>query len=319
MAGAPARFNDVSDGRLDRLNGLDATLEELELRLQKLQLEEERLRGVEQNLLDASTRRIHDFERRLEHEWLALRQLHEEPLKLLNQHAASTVDSCLSVVREALAVARSHTAEPEAVATVAPDFAHERATGKYLVATIILLLLAVATLAVVGYRFRSDLKRMEMRAAAAEESTSQLRRLMDKQIQGSQQTLQRLSAEALSTAARAERLANILAAPDVRAYPLRGQRTAAAAEGQVSFSASRGLALTASRLPPAPADRVYQVWVTTPRGPVSLGFVSPDAMGRVSAAHDVPSEISESIIGFMLSAEPTGGSVKPTGPIVLTS
>src|SRR5918995_1464765 len=39
------------------------------------------LTKLEQELLEASTRRIHDFERRLELEWEALRQLHEEPLK----------------------------------------------------------------------------------------------------------------------------------------------------------------------------------------------------------------------------------------------
>ena len=36
---------------------------------------------LQQELLEASTRRIHDFERRLELEWEALRQLHEERLK----------------------------------------------------------------------------------------------------------------------------------------------------------------------------------------------------------------------------------------------
>lgn len=319
MAGAPARFNDVSDGRLDRLNGLDARLQELEQRLQNLHLADERVRDLEQNLLDASASRIHDFERRLEYEWLALRQLHEEPLKILNQHTTSTVETCLNVVREALAVMRSHGAQPEPTAVAALDPPHERASGRYLVATIILLLVAVATLAVLGYRFRTELEAMETRTAAAEERTSQLTRLLDTQIKGSEQTLQRLSAEALTTAARAERLANVLAAPDVRTYPLRGQRTAAAAEGQVFFSPSRGVVLTASRLPPTQADQVYQVWVTTTRGPISLGFASPDALGRASAAHDISPDVSDTVIGFMLSLEPTGGNVKPAGPIVLTS
>ena len=42
---------------------------------------DERFEDLEKNLLDQSARRIHEFERRLEHEWIALRQLHEEPLK----------------------------------------------------------------------------------------------------------------------------------------------------------------------------------------------------------------------------------------------
>jgi hypothetical protein len=39
------------------------------------------LTKLEQQLLEASTRRIHEFERRIELEWEALRQLHEERLK----------------------------------------------------------------------------------------------------------------------------------------------------------------------------------------------------------------------------------------------
>ena len=313
MGAAPARFNNPSE---DRVGRLDSRLEDIEQRLLDLQLEEERLRRLEQNLLDASARRIHDFERRLEHEWLALRQLHEEPLKALNQHATSTVEASLNVVRESLELLRARPPESTAAAPVEPP--QEQST-KYPRSTIIVVLAAVAALGLLYYRFASELERMETRTAAAEERTSQLQQLITKQIQDSERTVQRLSAESMTTAARAERLANILAAPDVRTYPLRGQRTSAAAEGQLFFSPSRGVALTASRVPSAPANQVFQVWVTTTRGPVSLGFASPDALGRASASFEMPAEIADAVIGFMLTQEPAGGSAKPTGPAVLAS
>jgi hypothetical protein len=310
MAGAPARFNDVSDG-----DGLEDRLADLEQRLQTLQIDEERLRNAEQNALDASARRIHDFERRLELEWLALRQLHEEPLKNLQHHTA-TIDTCLNLVREALQLLRDRITEPAPVVDV--DQPHDHTTRRPHVATIVIVI-AVAMLAFVSYHLWSQLEDANARSAAAQERTSQLHQLVLKQIQESERTVQRLSAETLTTAARAERLANVLAAPDVRMYPLRGQRPAAAAEGQVFFSPSRGVLMTASRLPPASAEQAYQIWATTQRGPVSLGFASIDALGRASTAFETPPELSQSIVGFIVTVEPTGGSVKPTGSIVLAS
>lgn len=319
MSGAPARFTELSDGRLvDRVARLDARLDDLQTRLESLQLEEERLRAAEKSLLDASARRIHEFERRLEHEWLALRQLHEEPLKTLNQRTASTVETCLNVVHDALALLRERARATDEEPSAAVERPQRRTTGLQR-ASFIVLFAAVGVLGFLHYVARTELDEIRARAAAAEARTNEVERRTAKQIQDSEQTVQRLSGEALTTAGRAERLANILAAPDVRAHTLRGQRSSAAAEGIVLFSASRGVALTASRLSPLPADRVYQVWVTTTRGPISLGFASPDALGRASAAFDVPSELAGTIIGFMMSLEPTGGSPTPTAPIVLAS
>jgi hypothetical protein len=313
MVGAPARFDEFSDGRADRL---DAKLTDLEQRLKTLQLEDERLRSVEQSLLDASARRIHEFERRLEHEWLALRQLHEESLKHPGPQAAA-IDTSLNLVREALELLHSRGAEP--IAATAVDLPQTFATRPYSRAAIIFVVVALAALAFFGYRLERRLTDIDARTAAADERTSQLQQRLTKQSQELEQTVEHLTGEALTTAARAERLANVLAASDVLTYPLHGQRTAAAAEGHVFFSSSRGVVMTASHLPPAPADQIYQVWATTTRGPVSLGFASPDARGRASAAFDPPPELLPGLIGFMLTVEPARGSLKPTGPTVLAS
>lgn len=321
MGGAPPRSNDVVDDRVDRL---DTHLQDVEHRLRTWQLEEERIRGLEKNLLDASSRRIHDFERRLEHEWIALRQLHEEPLKTLEQRTSIITESSLKVVAEALALLRSrlppetHVSAPDEHAQPAPYATawHPRKTMFVLIAALAAL---TAFSAHTRWRLGTEVRETAARAAAADARVTQLQQLVETRDRDTGQTVQRLTAEALTSAARAERLANVLAASDVRVYPMRGQRTAAAAAGQVLFSPSRGIALTASNVPPTPSDQVHQVWLTTTRGAISLGFVSPDAQGRIATAIEAPPELPGSVIGFMLSLEPTGGNLKPTGPIVLTS
>ena len=102
MAPAPVRFNDGVENRLARF---DARFEELE-----------------KNLLDQSAHRIHEFERRLEHEWIALRQLHEEPLKTFEQRTTALAERCLEIVSEALVLVRSQAArEADAAAIAQPQ------------------------------------------------------------------------------------------------------------------------------------------------------------------------------------------------------
>ena len=282
------------------------------------------MRGLEQKLLNASAERIHEFERRLEHEWLALRQLHEEPLKTLEQRTTAITENCLNVVREALILARERIpAQPAVIAREEPDERHALATIWQSRAPIILLIAALAALAALAIHTRwqlgSDVRETAARAAASEGRVVRLQELVERNTRENQQTVQRLTADALASAARAERLANVLAASDLRLYPLRGLQIAAGADGQVFFSPARGIALTASKVPAQPADHVYQLWLTTTRGPISLGLVSPDGQGRIGVAFDSPSDLLGTAIGFMLSVEPVGGNPKPTGPIALAS
>ena len=104
MAGFPARFEDH----------IDPQRKDPERPFRTLSFEEERIRTLEQKLLDASSQRIHEFERRLELEWLALRQLHEEPLKTLEQRTTAITENCLNIVREALTLARERIPEQPA-------------------------------------------------------------------------------------------------------------------------------------------------------------------------------------------------------------
>jgi hypothetical protein len=57
---------------------------------------------IERRLLSESTTRIHHFERSLTHEWQALRQSHEEPLRQIDAQTTRVTDACLTAVDQAL-------------------------------------------------------------------------------------------------------------------------------------------------------------------------------------------------------------------------
>ena len=114
MGPVPARSNEFFAPRGD---DLDAQLHDVEQRLEKFRAEQQKkIAEREETLLKESAERIHDFERRLEHEWLALRQLHEESLKTVEQRTVEIAGNCVGAVREALGVLR--TRENDAPAAV---------------------------------------------------------------------------------------------------------------------------------------------------------------------------------------------------------
>ena len=313
MSPLPARSNDFFAPRGD---DHDAQLHDLEQRLEKIRADEQqKIAALQETLLKESEERIHDFERRLEHEWLALRQLHEESLKTVQQRTVEIAGNCVGAVREAMGVLRAR--ETEAPASVPESHASpSRATTIMLVGALLTL---TALSAYTTWRLNRDLDAISARAAAGETRIAELQRSVEKQSRDTSLTTQRLTSEALATATKAERLAGVLASPDVRVYPMRGEAAAAASTGQVFFSPARGIALSASRITRAAPNQTYQLWATTNRGPVSLGFIEPDAQGRIDAAFEPPPELAANIIGFMVTIEPTGGSEKPSRSIALTS
>ena len=164
MAGAPARFNDAA---ADRVARLDAKFEELE-----------------KNLLDASERRIHDFERRLEHEWIALRQLHEEPLKTFEQRTTALAENCLNLVAESLALIRSQVQRDAGAPPVmdsplpavdpTPGY-----SGKKIGAFVVALAALAAFSAYAFWSVNGELRQTRARAAAAEDRLTRLQQRVD--------------------------------------------------------------------------------------------------------------------------------------------
>jgi hypothetical protein len=157
------------------------------------------------------------------------------------------------------------------------------------------------------------------RAAAAERQVHEIQRESTRQIESTTRTAQQANAEALAAASRAERMFAVLAAPDIQRLPMRGLRAAPDASGQAVWSPSRGVVLTATRLPAAGPNATYQVWLVTREDSLNLGRVSPDAQGRINACFDFPAGFTGNPYGFMISREPAGGSARPSSAIVLAS
>jgi hypothetical protein len=124
-------------------------------------------------------------------------------------------------------------------------------------------------------------------------------------------------ADARQSAARAQIVGNVLAAPDLVRYWLIGTDAGSRAYARVLFSRSRGMVFSASRLEPAGAGRTYQLWLTTRGGPVSAALISPDADGRVTFATDVPLTVPSRLTGALLTLEAEGGRSEPSADHVL--
>lgn len=156
------------------------------------------------------------------------------------------------------------------------------------------------------------------RAGSAVEAAAAARQVIEEQVPRAVSRAERAAGDARTAAARLERIAAIMAAPDARRLELLGRRAAPAALGQVLWSRSHGVFMTAAHVPPL-ASGVYQVWLVTSTGTLSLGFASPDAQGRITATFDIPPKLPGSVTGFLVSRESAGGSTAPTEAALLST
>ena len=293
---------------------------------------EEKLR----ELTDTSAERIRDFERRLEHEWLALRQLHEDELKDVQRRSAAAANTGSAASRdvlddighlrrdihELLMLLRPvvEQAQRANVGLPAEDVhAARRDTNARTFILIATLLVLTGLFGYTYWRLATDLRSQTARVVSAERQVAELRQQSEGQTRANDQAFQRLAGEALTAAARAERIGGVLASADLREFALVGQRRAPAAAGLALWSGTRGVVLTATHVPAAASTDVYQFWIDTTLGPISLGFVAPDDQGRVTAAFDTPPAMQGTTLGFLLTLEHAGGGMKPGEAVVLAS
>ena len=76
--------------------------------------------------------------------------------------------------------------------------------------------------------------------------------------------------------------------------------------------------LTLDRFPPAPAGQTYQAWVRHGATWTSLGTVRPDAGGD-GRLIVVGSELAVLPDEIEVTREPSGGSLVPSGPVVVSA
>jgi anti-sigma-K factor RskA len=121
---------------------------------------------------------------------------------------------------------------------------------------------------------------------------------------------------ALRAAADSQGQLSIIVAPDVRRIDLAGQAVAPSASARTFWSPSRGVVLTAAKMPALPAGRTYQLWFLKGQDKVSVGLLKPDAEGRVSTIVNNATNLPEPT-AVAVTIEPEGGVPQPTGAIYL--
>ena len=180
----------------------------------------------------------------------------------------------------------------------------------------------IAISALVGMQLIGSVNRRlndaSARATAAEQQAQAASTAATKEIASTRAEADRQIAEARATAQRAQIVSDVLAAPDLVRFNLGSPDATSRANAQVLWSRSRGMVLSASRLPAAPAGSVYQIWLLTEGTAVSVGTITPDDAGRATLSLDTLPSIPRAVTGIIVTTEPAAGSPAPSGAPVLT-
>src|SRR5262245_43130779 len=155
------------------------------------------------------------------------------------------------------------------------------------------------------------------RVVAAERQAEATTERANQEMTNARQEANRQIAEARESAQRAETVSAILAAPDLVRINLTGgavDRSFA----QLLWGRTRGLVLSSSRLPPAPPQTTYQLWLLTSAAPVSAGLFVPDADGRATLVVDGPPRVAGPVVGAQVTVEPSAGSQAPSNRLLLS-
>jgi hypothetical protein len=180
----------------------------------------------------------------------------------------------------------------------------------------------VAAAAVVFFMFErrieTRLNDAGTRAAAAERQAVAAAQLANQEVVAAREEANRQIAAARDSAQRAETVGAILTAPDLIRFSLSGGAASVdRSSAQVLWSRTRGLVMSASRLPAAPPETIYQLWLKTAGNPVSAGVFVPDGTGRATLVTDVPPKVIGAVLGAEVTIEPTGGRSTPSGRALL--
>jgi anti-sigma-K factor RskA len=114
------------------------------------------------------------------------------------------------------------------------------------------------------------------------------------------------------SAAEVKSVVIVLTADDLVRVDLAGQPVAPRASARAFWSQTQGLIFTASRLPPPPEGRTYQLWIISGETPIGAGLLKPAPDGGVHAVFATPDGLAKAA-AFAVTLEPDGGVPAPTG------
>jgi hypothetical protein len=175
--------------------------------------------------------------------------------------------------------------------------------------------LAVIIAGAFGWQLRNELQVAAGRAQDAELESRRVSAEAASQAAAAREEAASAISGAREMADRAERLANVLAAPDLIRYSLFGGSAAPGASGQALWSRTRGFVFSGSRIPPPPPNGAHQLWLLTRMAPVRASTFVPEPDGTVTLVEQPPN-VPRAVVGIMVTAG-TGDS--PSGEPLLTS
>ena len=345
---------------------------EMEARLRDLE-------GLKVRIEHNAEDQLRDLQKKVASEWTALQQMLEQPIKQLQEHAATlretsvaTAGSALSGLERAettLATIQADLSERmeqlsrEVQSTLAeirggpPRAGQSAGNANWPLAQVMRLhnelresddhhamaeestpaeavttgrrrrpgwIAAVAVLGATLFIAVFYLLRLQEQNQAAaikidqvEQQAQSTRAAAEKQIAASQQEAERRISEARDAAVKAQMVSEVLAAPDLVRYSLSGGDAAPDARGQLLWSRSRGIVLSASRIPKPPSGVSYELWLLTPAGATHAGSPDADAEGRLSFTTGKVDAVPRPIIGVALTTESSKTGDAPSGPTVL--
>jgi anti-sigma-K factor RskA len=109
----------------------------------------------------------------------------------------------------------------------------------------------------------------------------------------------------------------VLASPTTRERDLLPREGAPAARGKVWVDPASGRGMMMARdLPPLPEGHTYQVWLSSPQGRQSAGFLRPYDDGVYYIVLQAPDKLTD-FNSLGVTREPLGGSPAPTGPRII--
>jgi hypothetical protein len=350
---------------------------DVDRRLELLESQLNRLRESTEENAQSVERRI---EALVEHERNALREIHEEPVKELREHAASLTEVCIATARAAqkgfdraearlisfendfhrrlteiardLQSAVTEVRAPAEYRLPPPDRAapwtledvtrlHNQlrdsdaapsengsrtansvsgglpATWRRRLAFAGLGIALIAT-GGFGWHLQNEVQVAAGRAQEAELNAQRAATDAAQQAASAREEAARQISSAREIADRAERIGNVLAAPDLIRYSLSGGAAAPAAAGQGLWSRTRGLVFTGTRIPPPPPDGAHQVWLLTRSAPVKASAFVPRPDGTVTLVEESV-RVGRAVIGIMVTAERVKNGDSPAGDLVLSS
>ena len=160
------------------------------------------------------------------------------------------------------------------------------------------------------------LNQASARVAAAERQVVSTTEKANREVVAAREDADRQIGEARQLAQRAETVGVILTAPDLIRFNLTSGETNGSS-AQLLWSRTRGLVLSGSRLPAAPPESTYQLWLVTDTQSVGAGVFVPDDAGRATLVVDAPPRVPGTVVGAAVTVEPSGGRPTPSGRTLL--